>query len=147
MIRRYCTNGLCTFPSISFLCYHTVSTDSMRALSPKQHVALTCRRSARQVHGCCFQHEDDFDSTSKLVPSSGMSRLVGSWNAAYDTLPQAMLQEIMQGIYEHGEMPQLHRNLTQAQRDFLLQFTKAQMVVYESNTTTSGWFYSNIKME
>lgn len=103
-----------------------------------------CRKNARDTNECC--HEG---AASGEKPASGISRLVSEWSAAYDTEPNELLKEVMAGILETGEAPRLHRNLTQGERDFVKQFCKAQMVVYESNATgvSSGWFYWNFKME
>jgi glucan 1,3-beta-glucosidase len=124
--------------------YYHVFAENTRALSPKQHIALVCRKNARDTNECC--HEG---AASGEKPASGISRLVSEWSAAYDTEPNELLKEVMAGILETGEAPRLHRNLTQGERDFVKQFCKAQMVVYESNATgvSSGWFYWNFKME
>jgi len=74
---------------------------------------------------------------------------VGEWSAAYDVLPFAMLNKIMDEIADTGVAPYMHRIMSQGRKDFLRNFVEAQMVAYEAaDVGTSGaWFYWTLKME
>jgi hypothetical protein len=113
-------------------------------LSPKQHIALVCARDTNMTRSCCYE-----DYPENTQPSKGISRLVGEWSAAYDTLPASKLKDVMKGIAKTGEAPEFNRTLSKKRQDFLKQFVEAQMVAYESVSVgvSSGWFYWTLKME
>eukprot|EP00535_Pseudo-nitzschia_heimii_P009149 CAMPEP_0197192292 /NCGR_PEP_ID=MMETSP1423-20130617/24837_1 /TAXON_ID=476441 /ORGANISM="Pseudo-nitzschia heimii, Strain UNC1101" /LENGTH=537 /DNA_ID=CAMNT_0042645149 /DNA_START=208 /DNA_END=1821 /DNA_ORIENTATION=- len=126
--------------------YYHVFSHNERALSPKQHVAYTCAKLARDVASCCF---DDPSRDRKV--SSGISRIVGEWSAGYDILPSEMTKKVMEAIRNPAMKKELllDRQLTREEQDFLKNHVQAQMVAYESsNTGTSrGWFFWTLKTE
>jgi glucan 1,3-beta-glucosidase len=129
---------------------YTVFAEEPRALSPRQHIAYVCQNEYRDAISCCYEHDFPHLAISKnRRPSSGVKRMVGEWSAAYDTLPVAMLNTIMDQIAETGIAPALDRKMSRARKDFLLNFVQAQMVAYEAaDVGTSGaWFYWTLKME
>jgi glucan 1,3-beta-glucosidase len=139
--------------------YYQVFAEQPRALSPKQHVAYVCQNEYRDVTSCCYEHQTGLASlfhfrpkispTRNTSPSQGVKRMVGEWSAAYDTLPVAMLNTIMDSIAETGVAPHLHRHMSSDRKDFLSHFVQAQMVAYEAvDAGVSGaWFYWTLKME
>jgi len=126
--------------------YYHVFSQRERALSPKQHIAYTCAKLAREIDSCCYE-----DHPKNTEVSSGVSRIVGEWSAGYDILPSEMTNKIMHAIHD----PLLHkallmdRKLSVERQEFLKNHVKAQMVSYESADTgaSSGWFFWNLKME
>jgi len=124
--------------------FRSVETPSARHLSPKQHVALVCQDFDRETSSCCYE------DSQNTRPAAGISRIVGEWSAAYDVDPAAKLQQVMNGIAKSGTIPE-DRPASKERIDFLRQFVKAQMVTYESPSSSpdvsSGWFFSNFKME
>lgn len=124
--------------------YYHVFAEEPRALSPRQHIAYVCQNEGRDATSCCYH-----DYPNKTQPAAGVSRMVGEWSAAVDTLPVAMLQEVMDGIAATGLAPHFDRKLTSARQDFLLHFVQAQMVTYEAaeRGSANAWFYWTLKME
>jgi glucan 1,3-beta-glucosidase len=138
--------------------YYQVFAENPRALSPRQHIAYVCQNQYRDVISCCYEHhqhsaQDLFRSASNparnAAVSKGVKRMVGEWSAAYDTLPVAMLNTIMDEIAATGVAPHLHRKMSQERQDFLFNYVQAQMVAYEAaDVGVSGaWFYWTLKME
>jgi glucan 1,3-beta-glucosidase len=124
--------------------YH-VFAEHERALSPKQHVAYTCAKLSRATATCCYQ-----DPPKDTKVSQGISRIIGEWSAAFDTLPVERLNDIMKHIAtSNGEALQMDRELSPERQAFLKQLVKAQMVVYENvdSGVSGGWFYWTLKME
>jgi glucan 1,3-beta-glucosidase len=124
--------------------YYNVFAERERALSPRQHVAYTCSKLARETASCCYT---DHPKNTKV--SKGISRIVGEWSVAYDVLPVEMLNDIMKNIRTNGEALLFDRELSEGRQEFLHNLCKAQMVTYESTDTgvSSGWFYWTLKME
>ncbi|KAG7364860.1 exo-1,3-beta-glucosidase [Nitzschia inconspicua] len=124
--------------------YYHVFAEHERALNPKQHVAYTCAKLSRETASCCYQ-----DPPHDTKVSQGISRIVGEWSAAFDTLPTERLNEIMSSIAKNGEAVQMSRELSRERRTFLKQLVQAQMVTYENvqSGVSSGWFYWTLKME
>lgn len=124
--------------------YYHVFAEHERALSPKQHVAYTCAKLSRETASCCYQ-----DPPHDTHVSQGISRIVGEWSAAFDTLPANRLNEIMTSIAKSGEATQMTRELNKELQSFLKQLVQAQMVAYENidSGVSSGWFYWTLKME
>ena len=124
--------------------YH-VFFEEGRSFTPRQHIAYVCRHDTSAVSDCCFQ-----DGPSKQIPSAGISRLTGEWSGAFDSLPTALVPEIMEGISKTGQLPQRNRTLSAARKDFIRNFCEAQMVAYEaadSGGVSKGWLFWNFKME
>lgn len=117
--------------------------DRSRALSPKQHIAYTCQYYSRETSSCCYQDQ------KKTRPSNGISRIIGEWSAAFDTLVEFKLNDVMAGIQKTGEAPGFDRIVSKPRQDFLRDFVKAQMVAYEAKRerVSSGWFYWTLKTE
>ena len=129
--------------------YYHVFNQNERALSPKQHIAYTCAKLAKETSSCCYE-----DHPKNTKPSNGVSRIVGEWSAAYDILPKEMVKEIMKEIQDPKyQMDQkaamMDRTLSDERKDFLEHHVQAQMVSYESVDTgaSSGWFFYTLKME
>lgn len=126
--------------------YFQVFSQEERALSPKQHIAYTCAKFARDTASCCYE---DAPKNSKV--SSGVSRIVGEWSAAYDILPTEMTNKVMEAIrdpkIQHAILSD--RKLSRERQEFLKSYVKAQMVAYESADTgvSSGWFFWTLKTE
>jgi glucan 1,3-beta-glucosidase len=74
--------------------YYHVFAEEPRALSPKQHIAYVCRYNARYTTGCCYQKDQD----GQVLPSKGISRMIGEWSAAFDTLVVDKLAAVMDEI-------------------------------------------------
>ena len=123
--------------------YH-VFFEKGRAFTPRQHIAYVCRHNYFEVKSCCFD-----DAPNNTQPSSGISRIMGEWSAAYDILPTAMAPYIMKTIASTGEAPYLNRTLSKPRKQFMNHFVKAQMVSYEAKDdgVSSGWLFWNFKME
>jgi glucan 1,3-beta-glucosidase len=124
--------------------YYHVFAEHERALNPKQHIAYTCAKLSRETASCCYQ-----DPPKDTQVSRGISRIIGEWSAAYDTLPVNMLNDIMANIAKNGEALQMSRELSKERQAFLKQLVQAQMVTYENvdSGVSSGWFYWTLKME
>lgn len=124
--------------------YHVFS-DEARGFSPRQHIAYVCRNGNRGVNACCYQDHPRRNS----IPADGISRIMGEWSAAFDSLPTALVPYIMQHIAATGSAPLLNRTLPPERKAFLRNFVEAQMVAYESRSTgvSSGWLFWNFKME
>lgn len=126
--------------------YYHVFTQHERALSPKQHIAYTCSKLARETASCCYE---DHPKNTKV--SAGVSRIVGEWSAGYDILPSEMLQKSMDAIRDPNIAAPLlmDRTLSDERMAFLKNHVQAQMVAYESADTgaSSGWFFWTLKME
>ena len=126
--------------------YYHVFSEEERALSPKQHIAYTCAKLARETASCCYE-----DHPKNKKPSNGVSRIVGQWSAGYDMLPTEMTNKIMDAIRD----PAIHkallvdRQMSKERQEFLKRHVEAQMVSYESANTgvSSGWFFSTLKTE
>lgn len=123
--------------------YH-VFFEQGRAFTPRQHIAYVCRHDTNDVKQCCYE-----DPPSNTIPSRGISRIIGEWSAAYDTLPTAMTPFIMEHIETTGRAPFLNRTLSKERREFLRNFVEAQMIAYEARDEgiSSGWLFWNFKME
>jgi len=134
--------------------YYHVFAETTRAISPRQHIALTCQneyhknRNAHKTQGgvsaCCFQ-----DPPYNTIPSDGVRHMVGEWSVATDTLPGDMLYKVMESIADSGIAFGLDREISPDRADFLRSFSEAQMVVYEMADKGAGgsWFYWTVKME
>jgi glucan 1,3-beta-glucosidase len=134
--------------------YYHVFAGNTRAMSPRQHIALTCQneyhveRRWKDTEGgiasCCYQ-----DPPRNTIPAVTVKRMVGEWSAALDTLPVDKLYSVMLGIAANGTAPEYDRKLTTARKALLLRFVQAQMVVYEAadKGVGGGWFYWTAKME
>ncbi|KAG7345179.1 cellulase glycosyl hydrolase family 5 protein [Nitzschia inconspicua] len=142
-------DGFWTDPEI----YHDTYLDSHpyhvffeqgRAFTPRQHIAYVCRHDTNDVKLCCYE-----DPPNNTIPSRGISRIIGEWSAAYDTLPTAMTPFIMKHIETTGRAPFLNRTLSTERREFLRNFVEAQMIAYEAHDegVSSGWLFWNFKME
>lgn len=123
--------------------YH-VFFEEGRSFTPRQHIAYVCRHDTSMVAECCFE-----DGDAKQIPSAGISRLTGEWSGAFDSLPTALVPDLMEGISLTGELPQRNRTLPAARIDFVRNFCEAQMVAYESagSGISAGWLFWNFKME
>lgn len=126
-----------------------------RAISPRQHIAMTCQneyhrhsKTVKEIEGgiasCCW-----LDPFTRTKPSPTVSRMVGEWSAAVDVLPVDRLYQVMQGIASTGTAPLLNRQFTPERQDFLRNFVMAQIVTYEAadKGIASAWFYWTVKME
>ena len=130
--------------------YYHVFAGRPRGLSPRQHIAYTCvseYKATSQLSGsssCCYE-----DAENMTAPSRGVKRIVGEWSAATDTLPVALLNDVMSGIAANASAPQLHRTLSRGRKAFLRNFVEAQMVSYEAadKGVGQGWFYWTARME
>lgn len=124
--------------------YYHVFAEHERALSPKQHVAYTCAKLSRETASCCYK-----DHPKNTMISNGVSRIIGEWSAAYDTLPVDLLDVIMKNIAAKGEAILTDRQLSKDRQTFLKQLVTAQMVTFENRVSgvSSGWFYWTLKME
>ena len=126
--------------------YYHVFSQQERALSPKQHIAYTCAKLARDTASCCYEN-----SPKNTKVAGGVSRIVGEWSAGYDILPTEMTSKIMEAVRD----PKIHkailmdRTLSKERKEFLENHVKAQMVAYESVDTgvSSGWFFWTLKTE
>jgi glucan 1,3-beta-glucosidase len=132
-----------------------VFAENTRAISPRQHIAMTCQNEyhrhskvVKEIEGgiasCCWR-----DPYTRTKPSPTVSRMVGEWSAAVDVLPVDRLYQVMQGIAATGTAPLLNRQMTAERKDFLRNFVMAQMVTYEAadKGIASAWFYWTVKME
>jgi glucan 1,3-beta-glucosidase len=123
--------------------YH-VFFENGRAFTPRQHIAYLCRHNSQEVTACCYE-----DAPNNTIPTKGIRKIVGEWTGAYDSLPTGMAPYIMKTIAATGSAPLLNRTLSKARFEFIQNFVKAQMVVYEAkeDLVSSGWFFWNFKME
>ena len=123
--------------------YH-VFFEKGRAFTPLQHIAYVCRHNHEDVTSCCYD-----DPPANTQPAKGISRIVGEWSAAYDSLPTAMAPYIMKTIAASGIAPHLNRTLSRPRVNFMRNFVEAQMVAYEAKEegVSSGWLFWNFKME
>ena len=123
--------------------YYHVFAEHPRALSPRQHIAFTCqseyhaRKSDSGSAACCYT-----DPPLNTLPSPAVSRLIGEWSAATDTLPVAKLNDIMDSIAATGVAIGMDREISPERRAFLKNFVEAQMVSYEAADVGvgAGWF-------
>lgn len=124
--------------------YYHVFAERPRALSPRQHIAYVCEKNYRDTIGCCYS-----DPPENTKPATGITRMVGEWSAATDTLVEAKLHEVMNEIMAKGIALDLDREIDEPRKEFLKNFVKAQMVAYEAENAgvSSGWFYWTLKME
>mmetsp|Transcript_16937 Transcript_16937/g.36962 ORF Transcript_16937/g.36962 Transcript_16937/m.36962 type:complete len:581 (+) Transcript_16937:94-1836(+) len=134
--------------------YYQVFAETTRAISPRQHIALTCQteyhenRNSKEPAGgvaaCCFQ-----DPPRNTIPSAGVRHMVGEWSVAVDTLPGDKLNAIMESILETGVAVDLKRQIPLQRQHFLRNFAEAQMVTYEMADKGAGgaWFFWTVKME
>lgn len=123
--------------------YH-VFFEAGRAFSPRQHIEYVCQYNTRDVLNCCYE-----DAPNNTVVSKGISRIIGEWSAAVDTLPTELEIAIMNHIAANGTALMLDREMTPDRKKFLKNFVEAQMVAYEEAQvgTSSGHIYWNFKME
>eukprot|EP00934_Nitzschia_sp_Nitz4_P007610 Nitzschia sp. Nitz4//scaffold87_size112219//98155//100063//NITZ4_004089-RA/size112219-snap-gene-0.96-mRNA-1//-1//CDS//3329559414//7600//frame0 len=123
--------------------YH-VFFEKGRAFTPKQHIAYVCRHNFEETVSCCYD-----DPPTNKEPSSGISRIIGEWSAAFDVLPTALTPFLMKSIAKDGVVPLLNRTLSPARMEFMRHFVEAQMVAYEAKASgvTSGWLFWNFKTE
>ena len=147
-----------TYLDSSYAFTHVMSPQT-RELSPKQHIAYVCGKNYREITSCCYNENDDNNNSN----NNGISHIVSEWNAGYDINPISKMVEVMDSIKNNGgQVVDYSRTLSKERQDFLSNFVKAQMVIYETASTTEsesssteslsssisrGWFYSNIKME
>jgi len=127
--------------------YYHVFSAPPRALSPKQHIALTCQKNRKDTNVCCYQdYEGEVNNT---IPSEGISRIIGEWSASFDTLPVDKEAQVMEGIAKTGIAPEHDRQISPAQQAFLRAFTEAQMVTYEAadEGISRGWFFWTFKTQ
>jgi glucan 1,3-beta-glucosidase len=124
--------------------YYHVFAQRERALSPRQHIAYTCAKLAKETASCCY-HDPPHDTQ----PSRGISRIVGEWSASFDTLVVEKLRDVMVNIHDNHEALEMDRKLTKERVDFLRNHVEAQMVAFESVQTgvSNGWFYWTLKTE
>ena len=133
--------------------YYHVFDEHPRDLSPRQHIAFTCEHDWRDVTSCCYEdptHPWYNWKATNTIPSHGVQRMVGEWSAAYDTLVGPKLQDLMRGIRDTGVLPEMDKQFTVPEMDFLRNFVQAQMVAFEAvddPVPSSGWFYWTAKME
>ncbi|KAL7579762.1 hypothetical protein ACA910_021900 [Epithemia clementina (nom. ined.)] len=135
--------------------YYQVFASTQRALSPRQHIALTCQGEYHVdnkpweipggVASCCWH-----DPPHNTIPSRAVRRMIGEWSVAADILPADMLTAMMQTVARTGTVLHLNRQLSLERQDFLRNFAQAQMVIYEMQDQQGiggAWFYWNVKME
>mmetsp|Transcript_1739 Transcript_1739/g.3778 ORF Transcript_1739/g.3778 Transcript_1739/m.3778 type:complete len:609 (+) Transcript_1739:216-2042(+) len=123
--------------------YH-VFFEAGRAFSPRQHIEYVCQYNTRDVLNCCYE-----DAPNNTKVSRGISRIIGEWSAAVDTLPTELETAIMNHIASNGTALMLDRELSRDRKHFLRNFVEAQMVAYEEAAvgTSSGHIFWNFKME
>ena len=144
--------------------YYHVFSETTRALSPKQHIALTCQnqyhvpRKVKKTQGgiasCCYHQTNTTTSnttttTTTIVPGA-IQRMVGEWSVAVDQLPVDLLYAVLQHVAETGLALDLDRQLSPERQAFLRHFAQAQMVIYETASLpglSGAWFYWTAKME
>jgi len=93
---------------------------------------------------CCYD-----DPPKNQEPSGGISRIIGEWSAAFDTLPADKLVQVMDEIAKTGKAGDFDREISPERQAFLRNFVEAQIVSYEALQAgvSRGWFYWNFKME
>lgn len=123
--------------------YH-VFFEAGRSFSPRQHIEYVCQYNTRDVLDCCYE-----DAPNNTIVSKGISRIIGEWSAAVDTLPTELETAIMNHIAANGTALELDREMTPDRKKFLRNFVEAQMVAYEEAQvgTSSGHIFWNFKME
>ena len=133
-------------PSIPIL---SVFAEEPRALSPRQHIAYVCRKNQRDTVACCYDQGNATNAQRRTVPAKGISRIIGEWSAAFDTLVSAKLDTVMSSIADHQVALDMDRVLSPQRRDFLKNFVRSQMVTYEAAPVgvSRGWFFWTLKME
>jgi hypothetical protein len=57
---------------------------------------------------CCF----DDGPLNNTIPSKGISRIMGKWSAAYDSLPTTMVRFIMKMIVTTGVVPPMNQTVS-----------------------------------
>lgn len=126
--------------------YYHVFDERPRHLSPKQHIALVCQHNRRQTDACCYE---DYEDEEHVIPSKGITRIIGEWSASFDTLVGDKLDTVMTGIAVNGTALEFDRQISPARKQFLRNFVEAQMVTYEAADLgiSRGWFYWTLKME
>lgn len=129
--------------------YYHVFAEEPRALSPRQHIAYVCRKNQRDTVACCYDQANATTSQPSTVPAKGISRIIGEWSAAFDTLVSAKLDTVMSSIADHQVALDMDRVLSPQRRDFLKNFVRSQMVTYEAAPVgvSRGWFFWTLKME
>lgn len=127
----------------------TVFAEEPRALSPRQHIAYVCRKNERDTVACCYDQNNATENERSLVPAKGISRIIGEWSAAFDTLVSAKLGAVMSSIADHQVALEMDRVLSPERQDFLKNFVRSQMVTYEAAPVgvSRGWFFWTLKME
>ena len=122
--------------------YH-VFFEAGRSFSPRQHIEYVCQYNTRDVLGCCYE-----DAPNNTIVSKGISRIIGEWSAAVDTLPTELETAIMNHIAANGTALELDREMTPDRKKFLRNFVEAQMVAYEEAQvgTSSGHIFWNFKV-
>ena len=126
--------------------YYQVFDSTTRYLSPRQHIAYTCRNHERRTASCCYRDGPHRNQS----PSRGVARMIGEWSATVDILPSARINDVITGIVNTGTAPYIDRQLSPERKEFLYNFIQAQMVTYEAADhpgLSNAWFYWTIKME
>ena len=126
--------------------YYQVFDSTTRYLSPRQHIAYTCRNHEQRTTSCCYSDGPHRNQH----PSRGVSRMIGEWSASMDILPAARINDIITGIVQTGTAPYMDRQLSPERKEFLNNFIQAQIVTYEAAHhpgLSQAWFYWTIKME
>ena len=127
----------------------SVFAEEPRALSPRQHIAYVCRKNQRDTVACCYDQSNATDNKPSSVPAEGISRIIGEWSAAFDTLVSSKLDSVMASIADHQVALEMDRVLSPERQDFLKNFVQSQMVTYEAAPVgvSRGWFFWTLKME
>mmetsp|Transcript_20883 Transcript_20883/g.29798 ORF Transcript_20883/g.29798 Transcript_20883/m.29798 type:complete len:582 (-) Transcript_20883:868-2613(-) len=125
--------------------YYHVFAEEPRALSPKQHIAYVCRYNSYYTTACCYDEKEE----SNKIPSKGISRMIGEWSTAFDTLVVDKLTDVMDEISKTGKALEFDRQISKERQAFLQKFAESQMVTYEAKSAgvSRGWFYWNFKVE
>lgn len=136
--------------------YYQVFDPMTRKFTPAQHIAFACQQQYKDSVSCCYERDYSLWSfltgrygQDKRISEHGVRRIFGEWSAAYDILPSDKLRDMMQSIAENGSVIEFDRQLSISQKQFMLHFVQAQMVVFESQQVgiSEGWFYWTAKME
>lgn len=137
--------------------YYQVFDANMRNLSPKQHVAFTCQYQYYDAVSCCYEKDysiwswltGQYGKKNIAIPANGIRRIFGEWSAAYNILTNTKLDDIMNSIAMNGTAIEYDRILSHEEKQFLLSYVQAQMVVLESQQVgvSSGWFFWTMKVE
>ena len=129
--------------------YHSFESHT-RDLSPKQHIALVCTRDHVDVVECCYNDdENDGRKRKRKRKPKGIERIFSEWSASFDQSVGDQVQDLMDGIAEHGVAERFDQQLSKERKEFLRNFVEAQMVSYEAVEPgeSKGWFYWNFKIE